>query len=100
MIGDFIFLVASLLLGILSVLFGAISYVLPVGFFSAIVYFLGHFLYLKGWFDVDTFFQVVGVWFVGITAIYLFKIILWAYSLIPWIGRRAHLPKLGHKSGS
>lgn len=85
-VGAFVTLVSSA--------FSAISYAIPGNFQTAIHYFFGYLGYLRGVLPIDNILTAMGSFITFLTYWYAIKLILWIYSLVPWIGKTTTLPNI------
>lgn len=94
MITSIFFYVFAWILNRFAYLFSLLNFALPDSVSTSLNYMLGYFGYLKGVFPVDTLFTVAGIGLTFLLLLYTVKLLLWAYSLIPFIGRHVGLPSL------
>lgn len=92
MITDILFFVIGSVLGLIQLILGAIDYVLPPQINLAFVHFFGYLRTGDGFFPVSqailAILAVLTVWLL----MYGIKILFWAFSLLPIIGKVTHLP--------
>jgi len=81
----FLYLI-SFAIQILALVFSVISFVIPNQFQASITYFLSHFNYVRGFFDVDTLFAVMGTYLTFLGFMQIVKLGLWVWNHLPWIG--------------
>jgi len=94
MIGDLIFGIGALFLGIINSILSGFGIIFPDNVEDSIYYFLSFFSYLQGIFPVTTFMLALGVYSSFAGLLYLIKIILWLIGHIPWLGKHKNLPQL------
>lgn len=87
MITDILLTIATGIVFALANIFSAISLAIPTQIQSAILYFTGYLNYFRGVFPVDSFIQVCSFLLLFWSTVYLFKVVLFGYSLMPWVGR-------------
>lgn len=89
----FVILLSSILFVLLQI-FELITLSIPENISGSINYFLGYFGFLKGIFPVDTAFSVVIIYINFVLLLYSFKIVMWVYAHVPFIGRSKNLPDI------
>lgn len=87
MILDAIIILVTGILGIIYLFMSAITYTIPPEINAAFNEFFGYFGFIEGIFPVDTFLNALFTYLTASLLIYGWKIMLWAYSLIPIFGR-------------
>lgn len=92
-ISAFFYLIAFFIT-LLSSVFSFISFAIPDEFIQSISYFLGHFNYLRGFLDVDTFFSALGTVLTFLALLQIVKLGLWVWGHMPWVGKHAPLPSI------
>lgn len=93
MIIDIFILLISAFLGIIEYLLGLISYIIPSQIATAFSTFFGYVQIGNGLFPVDQALLAISAVLTVWILIYIVKIILFAFSAIPWIGKVLHLPQ-------
>jgi len=110
MITSVLFLVGGVFISLIASILGFITFAIPDVFTTAIQSYIAYLSYAQGIVPVvatpgytglagsigllDLF--GYGISFVGLW--YLFKLIMWVFALIPWIGKHVPLPHSGGKS--
>jgi len=95
-ISAFFYLIAFFIY-LLGTAFSGLAFVIPVQFQEGIAYFLGHFNYLRGLVDVDTFFQVLGTVLTFLGLLQILKLGLWVWGMMPWVGKHQNLPLISRE---
>lgn len=96
MIFDIIFVGISLFLKFIAVIFSVVTFAIPDNFEIAITYFVGHLNFLRGFLDVETLLQALGVYLSFLGFWYLLKMLRFVWGHMPWVGRHHKLPSI-HK---
>ena len=90
-------LLGGALLGVVNLIFGGLNLLLPAQIPTALTYFLSTLVMWRGWFPIDTLLECIVVLLLWSWRMYVIKIFFFLFSLLPWIGKRVHLPKMGSK---
>lgn len=99
MIIDFLLLTANAVVFVLYQVFKLLSFVLPYQIKDMITYWVSYLGYVKGFFDVNTFLLVLGIYINFLILLYTFKVVKWVYAHLPWIGRHKELPHMASSKG-
>lgn len=89
MITDILLTLVSALINIIGFLFGLISFVVPQAALDAITNAFSYLAYLQAFFPIDTLLSVAASYVAFIGLWYAWEMILWVYSIFPWIGKHA-----------
>lgn len=92
-----IILFGSLMLSLIAQLFSLLNFVIPSQIADSVIYFISFLAYVKPIFPIDTLMQSVGVVLSFYALIYVLKIILWAYAMLPWVGKEIPLPTISQE---
>lgn len=107
MITDILVLIIGGFVQLVVFLFSAITFFIPTQFATAISEFVGHLRYAQGIMPIvpdpsmtglasNTGIMTILGWALGfIAAWYTLKLVLFTFSIIPWLGRHIHLPHSG-----
>jgi len=90
MIIDILFLVAGAFVTSIAFLFSALNFVFPPEAIAALTWAVSQLAYLQALFPVDTLLDVSFAYLAFLLLFYTFRIILFAFALLPVIGRKGH----------
>lgn len=92
MITDVLIILLQGFLGIIQFLLGAITYIIPTQIGQAFNTFFAYVQIGNGLFPVTTALTAIGTVLTVWVLLYVVKVILFAFSAIPWFGKVLHLP--------
>lgn len=107
MLTDLFFFLIGILLKTVVLVLSLITFPIPEAFTTAITEYVSYLSYAQGILPLLPNPSATGLWqSVGMLTLlgyglqfivvwYLLKLVLWAFSLIPWVGRHIHLPHGG-----
>lgn len=98
MISTFLFVLLSIFLQTISTLLGFIPVFFMSEFSSALAYFATYFKYARGLVNVPEIMPAIIFLVQFIGAWYGFKVIMWGWHMLPWVGKKDELHNFGKNS--
>lgn len=98
MIIDAIFILClvplSIILVFLQGITAAFTNIIPDQLYNSVTTFIQYLAYLNPIFPIDTLLYCISTLAIFFTCLYIIKILLWIWSLVPYLGNHVNLPKL------
>lgn len=94
MILDALYIAGAIMLNIIVGLFSAINYVMPQQILDALTYFAAYLNYAQGIWPIQTLLLQISALCTFFAFFYGIKLILWAISMLPIIGKQSKLPNV------
>lgn len=94
MLLTFILYICGFILSMIYGIFSTVEFTLNTTKIStAITYFVSHLVYLGSFFPIADFMQALGMIISFMTGMYIIRLILMLFHMLPWFGKKVDLPK-------